>query len=122
METERYAAKILRLIGMSPKYKGYSYILYMLTLAIEDSTRTHNISAQLYSLVCDRFHVAPQLVERNIRFAILRTWQAESNVRMHQLFCDYGIDYVPTNREFICVMTDCAFHKSFPTAIQLCMW
>ena len=122
METEKYAARLLRAIGMSPKYKGYAYILYILTLAIEDTSLTHNISSQLYSLVCDKYHVHSHIVERNIRFAIKRTWEAQNSAKMHQLFQIYGIDYVPTNREFICIMTDCAAHKSFPAPTQLRMW
>ena len=122
MDQEKYVARLLRTIGMSPKYRGYVYILYILTLVMEDPSRTQNISALLYSLVCDRYSVAPNIVERNIRFAIKRTWENENNERIHKLFSNYGIDYVPTNREFICVMADCACHKFVPVPTQICMW
>ncbi len=122
METKRYAAEMLRAIGLSPKYKGYAYILYMLDLAVQDISRTHNISAQLYSAVCERYHVSPIMVERNTRFAIRRGWEEDYSGKMRRFFQGYGISYIPTNREFICVLSECICNGEIPAPVQLCMW
>ncbi len=122
METEMYAAELLRAIGMSPKYKGYVYLLYILSLTIEDATRMHNVSTRLYVPVCEKYQLEPYIVERNIRFAIRRTWEAQNSEKMRSLFMSYDIDYIPTNREFICIMTDYACHKSrFPVPLRMCI-
>lgn len=122
MENELRAAEMLRSIGMSPKYKGYAYILYMLRLSLEDPLRTHNVSTQLYSQVCERFNVPPTAVERNVRFAIRRTWESDADGRMRRLFQSYGICYIPTNRECVCILTDRMLHGSISAAAQQRIW
>lgn len=117
METDRIAAELLHTIGMSPKYKGYAYSHYALALSILDMTRTHNMSANLYKMICEHYQVSSYIVERNIRFAIKRAWEDDFTGNMHRLFQSYGVDYVPTNREFICILTDCIRHN--PTATNL---
>ena len=122
MKSKSYASELLRAVGMSPKYKGYAYVLHMLDLAVEDISRTQNMSLRLYALTCEHYHVSPITVERNARFAIRRTWEADHSRRMHRLFEEYGIFYAPTNREFICVLADCASCKSTTASMQMCMW
>ncbi len=108
MQSNARAKDILRAIGMSPKYKGYVYVRHMLHLAIEDSTRMQNMTERLYTEVCTRYRVTRVTVERNARFTIRRTWEADSSGKMHRIFAAYGIYYAPTNREFLCVLADFA--------------
>lgn len=122
MHAHKQAAKLLHATGMSPKYKGHAYALYMLGLAIEDPARTHNLRAQLYLPACAHFHTSAQLIERNLRFAIARNYEAAHGEGMRRLFRAYGIDYAPTNREFLCVLTHCAHHGPAPAPRQMAMW
>lgn len=118
MENERYAAEMLRAIGMSPKYKGYAYILFMLRLISENPARTQNLSLMLYQAVCARFRVSVATVERNVRFTIRRTWERDEDGRMRRLFQSYGISYVPTNRECVCVLADRMLHGGISSSLR----
>ena len=122
METEKLAAELLHSVGMSPKYKGYTFSHFILTLSIRDITRTYNMSALLYNAVSEHYKVSPCIVERNIRFAIKRAWEEDYTGNMHRLFNSYGINYIPTNREFICILTDCVRHDRSVSNIQMRMW
>lgn len=122
MDLHKNAASLLRAIGMLPKYKGYWFLLYILEIAVEDPLAAHNISARLYPRVCNRFGVSCAQVERNIRFAIRRTWETDATGYMHALFRNYSITYVPTNSEFIAVMTECLIFGRRENAVQISLF
>ena len=52
-------------------------------------------------------------LDRNIRFAIERTWENGNQALLSQLFGAFGTNWTPTNIEFISVMTDFILHGSF---------
>ncbi|MDD4075332.1 MAG: sporulation initiation factor Spo0A C-terminal domain-containing protein [Eubacteriales bacterium] len=122
MEKTKIAAETLRNVGISPKYKGYVYALYMLCLSMDDFTRVHNMTTQLYGFTCEKYNANPGAVERNIRFAIRRAWESDQSGAMHRLFQSYGIYYTPTNREFIAVLSDYMCHGKEHASMQLRMW
>ena len=122
MEIQSYIADFLHAIGISPKYKGYAYILHILCLSANDISRTQNMSAQLYQSVCEHYQVTPMTVERNLRFAIKRTWESDPYLKMRRLFASYGIYFVPTNREFICVLADCICNGRLCAPVCVSSW
>ena len=122
MDKTRLAAETLRSVGVSPKYKGYVYALYMLCLSLDDFTCVHNMAARLYRATCEKYGANPRAVERNIRFAIRRAWESDSTGVMHRLFQSYGVYDTPTNREFIAVLSDYMHLGGGPKAVQLRMW
>lgn len=52
-------------------------------------------------------------LDRNIRFAIERTWENGNQTLLSQLFGAFGTNWTPTNIEFISVMTDFILYGSF---------
>ena len=118
----KLVAETLRGIGLSPKYKGYVYALYMLCLALDDFTRVHSMAARLYGAACEKYNATSGAVERNLRFAIRRAWDADHTGAMHRLFQSYSIFYTPTNREFIAVLSDYMRLGGTPKGTQLRMW
>ncbi|MEG1547704.1 MAG: sporulation initiation factor Spo0A C-terminal domain-containing protein [Clostridia bacterium] len=115
MNCNTYAADILRAIGMHPRYRGYSYMLHILTMTSEKPEYVHRVSCVLYRSVADEFSVSVTSIERSIRFAIKRTWESGNRQRLMLMFGDYDLNYVPTNCEFIAVMTECLRHKRIKT-------
>ena len=107
MRCMRNAANLLRTVGMHPKYKGYAYVLLMLQRTQIEPESMYNISSGLYPMVMEKYGVSRAAVERCVRFAIKRTWETGNVQRLEELFGDYETGCIPTNREFIAVMTEC---------------
>jgi two-component system response regulator (stage 0 sporulation protein A) len=122
METDRNVAEVLRAIGMSPKYKGYCYLLFMLGYAHMNPEHVYSSSSALYPAAMEHFGLSRKNLERNIRFAIERAWENPVNPGMQELFRTYDITYVPTIREFISIVTECICFRRFPDPIQLRFW
>ncbi|MEG1547705.1 MAG: sporulation initiation factor Spo0A C-terminal domain-containing protein [Clostridia bacterium] len=116
---ESEAADVLRAIGMHPKYRGYAYMMRILRITRDYPERVYCASGELYPIVANEFGVSIASVERNVRFAIKRTWECGKKVELKRLFQVYDTDYVPTNCEFIAVITECLYHKRFDTMLQL---
>ncbi len=106
MHSYRKPAEVLRNIGMHPKYKGYAYILCILTMTQHYPAMVYNLSRELYPVVMDKYGVSMAGVERNIRFAIKRTWEEGNHCMLEGLFGAYETDWIPTNSEFIAVLTE----------------
>lgn len=122
MDAAKNAADLLYAIGMSPKYKGYAYLQYIFSRTIVDRELIYGISVGLYPLVMEHFKIGRSCVERNIRFAIRRTWENDRDNRMRKLFYDYGVEWTPTNHEFISIITESAYNNRIPDPIQTKMW
>lgn len=105
------AADVLRAVGMHPKYKGYAYLLYILRLTQSCPMFVHYVGVELYAAVAKEFNVSVASVERNIRFAIKRTWEGGNNEELKHMFGVYDVSYIPTNNEFIAVLTECLQHR-----------
>ena len=98
-------AHLLRLIGMHPRYKGYAYILFILTLLREKPEYLYNLRAKVYPLLMERFDCSMAGIERNIRFVVQRTCERGNLEALSMLFgCS---NWPPTNSEFIAVLSQC---------------
>ena len=106
MYSYKRPAEVLRSIGMHPKYKGYAYILCILRTTQHNPSLIYNLSRELYPLVMNEYGVSMAGVERNIRFAIRRTWEEGNHGVLETLFGAYEMDWIPTNSEFIAVITE----------------
>lgn len=96
---------LLRSIGMHPKYKGYAYLVYILSLSKTCPEYVYQLTNKLYPMVMKKFNVSKSSVDRNIGFAIKRTFEEGNRALLSRLFDVYESSYLPTNGEFIAVMT-----------------
>ncbi len=93
-------------LGMSRKLKGYNYI----RMSIGEIIR-FNFSVDIdyvYNNVADVFFTNKQNVERNIRYAIEKTWEKGNIENIFNVF-GYTVDQEkgkPTNREFLFLIAD----------------
>lgn len=60
----------------------------------------------------EKFGCTRSALDRNIRFAIERTWENGNQAQLQQLFGAFGTNWIPTNTEFISVLTDFMLHGS----------
>lgn len=117
----RSPANVLRAVGMHPKYKGYTYVLYILALTSQGRERTYHLTTELYPRVAQHFAVTQASVERNIRFAIKRTWESGNKAELKRLFCVYDMKWIPTNSEFVAVLTEAIANDRMSDSVQLAM-
>ncbi len=121
MTLGRDPANVLRAIGMHPKYKGYAYVHHILSLTQQRTEYMYHLTTQLYPRVAQHFGVTQTSVERNIRFAIKRTWESGNKAELRRLFCVYDVKWIPTNSEFISVLTEAITNDRMIDSIQLAM-
>lgn len=106
-------ALALRAIGMHPKYAGYGYSLAILRITHRHPEYIYRLPKMVYPRIMELFGCTRSALDRNIRFAIERTWENGNQALLSQLFGAFGTNWTPTNIEFISVMTDFILHGSF---------
>lgn len=106
-------ALALRAIGMHPKYAGYGYSLAILRITHRHPEYIYRLPKMVYPRIMELFGCTRSALDRNIRFAIERTWENGNQALLSQLFGTFGTNWTPTNIEFISVMTDFILHGSF---------
>lgn len=106
MYSAKKAANVLRAVGMHPKYKGYAYMHYILMHTGPTGERVC-LSTIFYPMITKEFGVSVSAVERCLRFAIKRTWEAGNQETLQQIFGAYDTQYVPSVGEFVAVMAEC---------------
>ncbi|MBR2861546.1 MAG: sporulation initiation factor Spo0A C-terminal domain-containing protein [Clostridia bacterium] len=93
-------------LGMNNKIKGYGFSRYAVSVIIE---RGVMISVEeVYSFVAEKFSTAPDCVERNIRYAVEKTWEM-GNLNKITDFFGYTVSQdkgKPTNSEFLFMLAD----------------
>ncbi len=96
-------ALLLRSIGMHPRYKGYAYVQFILSLILKKPEYLYNMRGIVYPKVIERFGCTQAGIERNIRFVVQKTFENGNAERLEYLFGDKKF-WPPTNTEFIAVL------------------
>ncbi len=104
-----YSPKITReldLLGMSNKIRGYKYSRAAIDILLRSGSSVR--IDILYKFVSEQFGTSVSCVERNIRYAVEKTWEQGDIDRIYYVFgytvrSDRG---KPTNSEFLYMLTD----------------
>lgn len=94
---------MLRSIGMHPRYKGYAYVQFILSLILQRPEYLYNLRAAVYPRVIERFGCTQAGIERNIRFVVQKTFETGDPDKLEHIFGDRKC-WPPTNTEFIAVL------------------
>lgn len=86
----------LNSLEISPKYKGYDYLIYGLELLLEREELLLCLSKGLYYEIAKNFDSTVSNVERNIRTIKQNLWEKDKDCIIFK-----DIAYYPTNGEFI---------------------
>ena len=105
-------ALALRAIGMHPKYTGYGYGIAILEITQKSPEQVYRLNRGVYPRIMEQFGCTRAALDRNLRFAIERTWENGNQAMLSRLFGSFGTNWIPTNTEFIRVMTDFILHGS----------
>ncbi len=96
-------AILLQRIGMHPRYKGYAYVYVILTIIQEHPEYLYNLRSFVYPRLTERYNCTQAGIERNIRFAVQRTFERGDSKALARLFRNAS-EWPPTNTEFIAVL------------------
>lgn len=107
-EANQELTSLLNTLGISPKLKGYHYILFSLKQAIDDPKSLEFITKSLYPQIAKKYETTPSSVERAIRYAIEISFD-RGNIEVIQEIFGYTVNISkgrPTNSEFFSVLTN----------------
>lgn len=110
-----HVAEALRRLGILRTYLGHRAVLAAVQLALEDESRLHQVTKGIYMEAARRCGQSWSAVERNIRTAARRAWEA--NPRYLELLAGYPMDRPPSASELIEILaTDAMRHTDRETA------
>lgn len=72
-------------LGMRRRYRGFRYLAYAVTLALEDEDRLYGLTKRLYPEVARRFRTKPGSVEWDIRTLIGEFWEHGDRAALERL-------------------------------------
>ena len=102
MEIDRqmeHVAESLRRLGILRTYLGHRAVLAAVQLALEDESRLHQVTKGIYMEAARRCGQNWSAVERNIRTAARRAWEA--NPRYLEQLTGYPMNRPPSASELI---------------------
>lgn len=98
-------ANFLLELGFSPKYSGFSYLKYIITNAMQNNGIVASLANEEYPFIAVKFKTTPETIERNIRTAIMLTYNFE-HAKWEKVLGLFNTTKKPSNREFICMCVE----------------
>lgn len=92
---------LLRMLGITKKYKGYRRISFILRLALDEEDRLEAITKELYMEAASELNCNWEAVEHSIRTVIKRAWKI--NPALMQEIAGYSMYSYPENSEFFSI-------------------
>ena len=87
-------------IGLRATLTGFHYLVYALSLVLQDETYLLHLTTRLYPQIAERFSVSVFNVERCLRTAVNVFWD-RGNIRILEDLLGYPIPDKPYAGEFI---------------------
>lgn len=114
---EKKIAYILREMGMRQDIKGYRYVKYAVSLAVDDESVLDAITKGLYPEVAKKFQTTPARAERAIRHAIESAFDNIPSELLHSIFGSSISRHSGkvTNSHFIAAMAELMRFIDVPT-------
>lgn len=95
--------RLLDIMGVPSHVKGYQYLIFAISLVVQDLSAIHSIKKAVYTSVAHEYKTTQTRVERAIRNAIELTWNKGNIDRLFTMF-EYDMNDTktrPSNSEFI---------------------
>lgn len=106
MNYEKLIVNILDSFGVNRSYTGHSYVVYGLSLIIEDPERLELITKSLYLDIARHYKTSWSCVEKNIRTIVNSIWYSHNTELLDIIFNKSNRDKKPTNKEFLKCLYD----------------
>ena len=102
---------LLRVLGASPVYAGFTPAVTALQYILEDQHLLMSLTTRLYPKVAESCGTTAASVERNIRTVIAIIW--EKNQFLFQIVAGYGMTARPSVGDFLAILsTYLLYHPS----------
>lgn len=102
---KKQISKLLIRIGINPAYKGYSYLVHIIHLAVSDKDQPFLVIKILYAKTAKNFNVSPGSIQRSIRTLLEAYWIQDTSKNFYSIM-HYPVMYPLTAKEFIAVIVD----------------
>lgn len=83
----------------SSVYSGADYVIYGISIMLENGGNLQYITKSLYVDIAVHFHTTWNCVEKNIRTAVSAAWNSDNKKLLNDIFGNTR-DKKPTNKEF----------------------
>lgn len=101
---EKTVRDILRSLSITSNYCGYTYTLIACKLILENETRLHHITKEVYAKVAEIQNCNMYKVERNIRTVIFIMWERQRE--QFYIIAGHKPSTPPTVSEFLSILTN----------------
>lgn len=98
-------SELLIQIGLSPAYKGYSYLVHIIYLAVSDKDQPFLIIKELYEKTAKHFGVTAASIQHSIRTLLDAYWIQDASKHFYRL-TKYPAGNPLPPKEFIAILTD----------------
>ena len=102
---------LLRTLGGSPVYAGFTPAVQALMFILDDETLLTSLTTRLYPKVAESCGIALPCVERNIRTLIASIW--EKNQFLFQIVAGYGMTARPSVGDFLAILSTYLIYHPF---------
>lgn len=102
-EERRVVGDLLREFGVTPRYRGYSYVVEAVLLYRQYSETYVMITKDIYPAIAKKFDNSWNSVERGIRSVVTMCWN--NNKELLTAIANYPLPEKPSNSEFIDILT-----------------
>ena len=101
-------SETLNKLCVTPNYNGYMYLREAIKMSILEPVNSRGFSTRIYPKIASDFGVTPASIERNIRTAILKSWEKAALSDKTEVFGVFSanVQWHPTNSEFILIIAD----------------
>ncbi len=101
-------SETLNKLCVTPNYNGYMYLREAIKMSILEPVNSRGFSTRIYPKIAADFGVTPASIERNIRTAIIKSWEKASLSDKTDIFGVFSANsqWHPTNSEFILIIAD----------------
>ena len=96
--------RLLLKLGATPRYIGFDYVIYAITLSLENRQYLLSVTKELYPDVARKYHTTIYSVERDIRTVITIIWKR--NPHLLSQIAGYPLTKKPAVGEFIAIMRE----------------
>ncbi len=100
MNYKRIIINTLDCLRAGKSYVGYDYVVYGLTLMLEDESRATYITKSLYIDIARHFNTTWNCVEKNIRTVVHSIWDSADPEMLRLVFKSSDCREKPTNKQF----------------------
>lgn len=102
---KREIEQLIRSLGIGATYRGYHYLVYGVSLCMEDEDYLLSVSKLLYPQIAQAYGTTGSSVERDIRTVIRICWERGNRALLQQIAM-YPLHARPTAGEFFDILSN----------------